>query len=270
MPADKSKTEGYSAPAVEKAFRLLKLVANSREELRLSDLVRHLGYSKSTAHGLVRALTAVGALNQNPNGKRLSLGPAIVELAFRNRNTLQIGERVQPSLDQLRDLTGETVFFGMLSRSRTLIMAAAEAFKPMKISSPPGTSIPLLAGAVGKVFLSGMPDAAAIQIIGQLGLPRYTEASITHVDHYLEELAEVRRSGYAVDRGEYLSGVHAVATALGQHRAMPLAVWVVGFAESMGPKKIDRVVSAILDTAAGLRHLLHTAVSEETARPPDI
>jgi DNA-binding IclR family transcriptional regulator len=209
---------------VEKAFRLLKLVANSREELRLSDLVRHLGFSKSSTHGLVQDLMAVGALNQNPRGKRLSLGPAIVELAFRNRNYLQIGERVQPSLDQLRDLIGETVFFGMLSRSRTLIMAAAEALKPMKISSPPGISIPLMAGAVGKVFLAGMPDAAAIQIIRQLGLPRYTEASITQEGLFLEELAEVRRTGYAVDRGEYLSGVHAVATGLGQHRGMPLAV----------------------------------------------
>jgi DNA-binding IclR family transcriptional regulator len=264
MPAEKPRTDGYNAPAVEKAFRLLKLVANSREELRLSDLVRHLGFSKSTTHGLVQALVAVGALNQNPKGKRLSLGPAIVELAFRNRNYLQIGEQVQPSLDQLRDRIGETVFFGMLSRSRTLIMAAAEALKPMKISSPPGTSIPLMAGAVGKVFLAGMPEATALQVMGQLGLPRYTESSITDAKLYLEQLAEVRHSGYAIDRGEYLSGVNAVATGLGQHRGMPLAVWVVGFAESMGPEKIERVVQAILDTATRLRDLLHTARSTET------
>jgi DNA-binding IclR family transcriptional regulator len=257
MPANPPKTDGYSAPAVDKAFRLLKLVANSREELRLSDLVRHLGYSKSTTHGLVRALIAAGALNQKPRGKRLSLGPVIVELAFRNRNTLQIGERVQPSLDQLRDAIGETAFFGILSRSRTLIMATAEATKPMKISSPPGTSIPLLAGAVGKVLLADMPDTEARQIIRQLGLPRYTDASITDEKRYWKELAKVRQLGYAVDRGEYLSGVNAVATGLGQHDGMALAIWVVGFAEAMDQEKIERVVQAILEMAAKLRRLLN-------------
>ena len=159
MAKNGNGTDGYSAPAVERAFRLLAAVADAAAPPRLSDLARELEFSKSTTHGLVRALTEAGALDQDPGSKRLSLGPTLVELAFKNRKYLSLAEQVQPLLESLRDRIDETVFFGMMNRARTLIAATAEARKAMKISAAPGTTIPLLAGAVGKVFLAGM-DAA--------------------------------------------------------------------------------------------------------------
>ena len=63
-------TAGYQAPAVKKAFQLLKVVAASRKELGLSELAQRLGFSKSTTHGLIRALLQAGALDQSPKQKK--------------------------------------------------------------------------------------------------------------------------------------------------------------------------------------------------------
>ena len=49
MPAKKKTT--YQAPAVQKAFELLKRVAESQSEITLSDLARQLGFSKGTLTG---------------------------------------------------------------------------------------------------------------------------------------------------------------------------------------------------------------------------
>jgi DNA-binding IclR family transcriptional regulator len=98
-------------------------------------------------------------------------------------------------------------------------MATAEAAKPLKISSPPGTSIPLLAGAVGKAFLAQQPKDQVLKIIREHGLSRFTQRSIVKKDDYLAELESVRRRGYAIDNEEYLPGVKAVAMALGNQRA---------------------------------------------------
>ncbi|MCF8053050.1 MAG: IclR family transcriptional regulator [Desulfobacterales bacterium] len=249
-----SSTAGvYSAPAVERAFRLLDAVAVASQPPRLSELARDLGFSKSTTHGLVHALIATGALDQDPDSKRLSLGPAVVELAFKNRNYLFLGEKTRPVLEDLRYRIDETVFFGVMHRARTLIMASAEAHKSMKISASPGTSIPLLAGAVGKVFLSQMDEAGARQTVRNLSLPKFTAASIIDEERYLAEVEQVRQTGVAVDRGEYLSGVNAVAVGLGRRRGVPTAMWVVGFAESMGAEKIGRVAEETLKAASVLR-----------------
>jgi DNA-binding IclR family transcriptional regulator len=254
MPAKKKTT--YQAPAVLKAFELLKRVAAARSEITLSDLSRQLGFSKGTTHGMIQALLQAGALEQGPDRKGFFLGPAVVELAFRSWNYFRVVEYAQPILNELRDRIGETVFLGVLSRSRGLIIATAEAAKPLKISSPPGTFIPLLAGAVGKVFLAQQPAAQAAKIIREHGLTQFTRRSIVAKDDYMEEVEEVRRRGYAVDEEEYLAGVKAVAVALGNQRGLPLAIWVVGFADAMGANAIPGIATETQRAAANLREVL--------------
>jgi DNA-binding IclR family transcriptional regulator len=256
MNPKKKKHPAYQAPAVQKAFELLKLVADARVEITLSDLARQLGFSKGTIHGMIKALLQAGALEQGPKRKGFFLGPAVVEMAFRSWNYFQVVEYAQPVLNELRDRIGETVFLGVLSRSRGLIMATAEATKPLKISSPPGTSIPLLAGAVGKVFLALQPDAEAANIIREHGLTRFTRRSIVKKNDYLAEVEKTRRQGYAVDDEEYLPGVKAVAVALGNQRGLPMAIWVVGFADAMAASVISGIAEETRRAAAKLREVL--------------
>ncbi len=247
---------GYRAPAVHRAFDILRVVAESRREMGVSDLARHLGFSKSTTHGLIQALLKVGALDQNQQGKKYFLGPAMVELAFRNWNYFRVVEHSQPLLDDLRQRINETIFLGALSHWRALIMATAEAVKPLKISSPPGTTIPLLAGAVGKVFLAQHDDDEVSRVLQKKKLPKFTSRSIVSQKAYLKELSHVRMQGYALDNEEYLPGVRAAAIGLGNHRGLPLAIWVVGFAESMNAKAMPRIVQETLNTARQLQLVL--------------
>ncbi len=257
MPSPK-KTEGYQAPAVEKAFRLLRHVADANDAPRLSDLADTLNISKGSAHGLIRALLAAGALIQDTKSKRLSLGPAMVELALKDQTYLTLGFRAQPALDELQNTIHETVFFGMMYPWQALIMSTSEARNPMKISSQPGSTIPLLAGALGKLFLSEKDDGEVEEIIKAQGLPAYTPASIVDRATYMKELARVREAGYAVDQGEYVSGVNALAVSVGDHSRQPLALWVVGFAGSLDEEKIGRIKDSVLATAARLRGDLDT------------
>lgn len=256
MKRNSISTNGYQAPAVQKAFQMLRLVADAKQGLSLSEIAKQLSFSKGTTHGLIQALVKEGALDQKPKDKTFYLGPALVDLAFKSWNYLRVSEKAQPCLDELRDQIGETVFLGILSRTRSIIMATAEASKPIKISSPPGATIPLLAGAVGKVFLAHLDDAQTLKFIRDKGLPSFTPRSITSEKAYLAELAQVRKNGYAQDNEEYLPGVKAVAVSLGNHRGLPLAIWVVGFAGDMGKDVMPAIVQSVLKTAQQLRSVL--------------
>jgi len=135
-------------------------------------------------------------------------------------------------------------------------MATAVPNKPLKISSPPGTTIPLLAGAVGKVFMAQKNDDQVKQLIKKCGLPKFTAQSIVSEKRYLKELASVRKEGYALDNEEYIPGVKAIAVGLGNQRGLPLTIWVVGFADSMKDEIMAQIVPATQDVAKELRALL--------------
>lgn len=261
MAENKSTHAGYKAPAVGKAFELLRVVSRSRKGLSLSELAAELGYSKSTTHGLVHALIHEGALVQANGGKKLFLGSTVVELAFQSWNYLIINRAAQPILEELRKEIGESVFLGVFNRSnaRAIIMATSEATKPLKISSPPGTSISLFAGAVGKVFLAGMEDTRALELIREKGLPRFTENSIVSEEELMRELDRVRKRGWALDDEEYISGVRAVAASIGNLHGLPMAIWVVGFAGNMGKNEIEKITRATIETTEKLHTVLDAA-----------
>ncbi len=250
---DNDQPAGYKAPAVHKAFQLLRSVARSQKSLGIVELAKHLGYSKSTTHGLVHALLREGALTQGTGAHKLYLGPAIAELLFSDWHQEKVNELAQPILNDIRDSISETVILGVRIRNRVLIITTAEASESLKISVPVGSTIPLLGGAVGKVFLSDETPDHAIQLIQKHGLRRYTPRSITDATEYLTELDHVRAQGYAVDIEEYLQGIRAVAVALHNRRGLPAALWVVGISASMDTEKMKKIADIAREKAEKLR-----------------
>ena len=256
MTKSAGKPAGYQAPAVHKAFHLLRTVAESDQPLGLTDLAQLLGYSKSTTHGLVHALLREGALVQGPDGRKLHLGPTVIDLAFSSWNYIKMVEAVQPVIDGLRDRIKETLVLGALICNRILILAAAESADPLKISASPGTVLPLFAGAAGKVFLAAKPPGAVQQLIWENGLPTHTPRSITDEENYFAELEAVRSNGYSVDDEEYLTGVRAVAIALRNVTGPPMAFWAVGLSGRMDDDKIAHAIGVMTAASGKLRNML--------------
>lgn len=259
--ASPKKAPGYQAPAVHKAFEVLRAVASEpNQELGMTELSRKLGYSKSTTHGLVHALLREGALVQEASGRKFFVGPLIVDLGLSAWNYLQVINLAQPVITEIKELVNETVFLGVLVRNRVFIVATAETANSIKISGVPGSSISLFAGAVGKAILSNMVASKVHQLIEENGLPRYTSRSITNENDYFLELKQVRNQGYAIDNEEYLSGVKAVAMAMRNQKGPPMAVWVVGFSQTMQDAKIQHVINVTTKRVSKLREILDASL----------
>jgi len=178
-------------PAVERSFRILDLLSRSPSPLGTSAVARRLRLAKSTAHGLLRSLEAVGAVQEAH--QRYRLGPTVERLAT-------IGElrrRWRPVLQRLADESGETAFLGQMRGSRVAIVDEVLGAGSPVISGPAGGFVPASAGAIRKV-LAGQRTA--------------------------------------VDLGEYLQGVNAVAAAVPGG-----VVWVAGFAARLTPERLESV-----------------------------
>ncbi len=259
--------QAYQAPTVGKAFQILELVCRAMHGPSLSELSRELGMGKSTTLGIASALVQTGALVRDPGTKRYGPGPALLRLGQKAWGRIDITAAARPHLEALRDSTGESVFLGVHWGQDVTILDIALSPQDLRISAPVGTSIPLLAGATGKVILGQMDEARALSIVRSRGLVAYTPRSITDEDRYMEELRKVRRIGYATDHGEYLGDVNAVACTVHVHGGTAAAIWVVGFGSSMNEVEIHRIAREVVVAAkaVGSSLLALARVKEPTA-----
>jgi DNA-binding IclR family transcriptional regulator len=198
------------------------------------------------------AMEDVGAVERNASTKRYKLGLSLLELGKLAYSQVDLRGLTRPILEQLMEKVQETVFLGLLNGQRWIIMDVVESMQDLKITSPIGTSIPLFAAATGKVFLAGMDEKKALNMIKTKGLPRFTDRSVTDPDQYIKEISEVKQKGYAVDDEEYLSGVRAVAAPIEALEGHFVALWVVGFKERLNDDKMDFAALKVKEAAESI------------------
>ncbi|MBW1722086.1 MAG: IclR family transcriptional regulator [Deltaproteobacteria bacterium] len=241
--------EGYRAPSVEKAFRILRLLSLSERGLGISELAKRLSMSKGTIHGITSALEKVGAVRRDPSTKRYTLGYTLFELGRRAIGQVDLKQLARPVMENLMQKTQASVFLGVLNRDHVTILDVVESTSDFKITSPVGTTIPILAGAVGKVLMACLSEAQVMNIVGALGLHKYTEHSITSPGEYFEQIRKVRDKGYAEDDEEYIPGVRAVAAPIQGLGDTLYAVWAVGFKAILDDEKMKLVARETRDAA---------------------
>jgi len=229
----------YGAPSVKKAFAILSAISSSKNGLGVSDLAKKLKMAKSTVHGMTSALEELGAVMRYPLTKKYKLGFALLEIGRSAYSQIDLQSSARPVTEELMEKTQTSVFLGILNWDHVTILDIVEARRDLNITAPVGSTIPLFAGAVGKVFLAAMEKEQATKIISSKGLPRFTDNSIVDMDMYFNELRQVKEKGYAVDDEEYIMGVRAVASpliGLGQLRS---AIWAVGFKASLDESQMQ-------------------------------
>jgi IclR family KDG regulon transcriptional repressor len=241
-------SSNYKAPIVKKAFSILRLLSKSDPGLTISDLARGLPISKSTVFGIVSALEEAGAVVRDEGTLRYSLGLTLFELGRAVEARIDLKDIARPHMEELMEKTGESVFLGTRSGNTVVILDTIESTKDLKITAPVGARIPLLAGAIGKVFLAALPEDR----VRTVKLRRFTSNSITDPQRYLEQVEQARRDGYALDDEEYIQGVRAVAAPIANGVSRISAIWVVGFTASMSDENMRRIATETKRTAAAI------------------
>lgn len=233
----------YGAPSVKKAFEILGALSSSKEGLGVSEIARGLNMAKSTVHGMTSTLEELGAVMRDPQTKRYRLGLTLFELDRLAYSQIDLKTLARPIMEELMEKTQASVFLGISSWDHVTILDIVESRQDLKITAPIGTTIPLFAGAVGKVFLASMKEEQTEKIIRSKGLTRFTENTIVDPEVYYQELRRVRKMGYAVDDEEYILGVRAVASPIVGLGQLMSAIWVVGFKASLDEKKMKALIT---------------------------
>lgn len=190
---------------VDRISQIVEAVSRSPHGMTLAELSGKLQAPKSSVHQLLNGLSATGYVVEHAG--RFSLGPApfvltllgnqvaaqqidhdvFLRLSQRIRCSVAVGIRVGDALIQI-DCAGDDPaleFTARVHSRRSLVAAAA-----------------------GKILLAALPVTEMDQLL--LDLSPHEEE---HVQTFLAELPEIRRTGLAYNRSVTVPGLHAVATA---------------------------------------------------------
>ncbi|HXW77705.1 MAG TPA: IclR family transcriptional regulator [Candidatus Eremiobacteraceae bacterium] len=238
-------------PAVAKAFRLLDLLSTSPEPLGVSELSRRLGMGKSTIHGLVTTLRSFGAVEPVDGAKRYRIGRGLHALAMRSAGRVDLRSIARPSLERLAAQTEQSSFLGVVADDHVTILDLVHGKPAMSVSAPVGSTIPLLAGAVGKAVLSAWDPARRADFLHAKPLPKFTLKTVADPAAYEEAVQQTIARGVALDVDEYVDGMRAAAApVLDASGQLAAVIWIAAFA-----RHIDD--AALADAAVAVSREAH-------------
>ncbi len=247
--------------AVERALGLLELLARAGGRLGLSELAERSGLPLGTVHRLLATLVATGAVRQEAD-RRYALGPALIPIG--DAATRLLGDWAQPFLVRLVEASGETANLAVLDDDHVLYLAQAPGRHRMRMFTEVGRRVAPHTTAVGKVLLAWRDEAQVRRTLSRSDLAPRTAHSITSVRGFLDELARVRRQGWAVDDEEEEEGVRCLAVPVGPGASAVAAVSVSGPAVRLQHGD-PAVLRALHDVAADLADRLGASAVELSA-----
>jgi DNA-binding IclR family transcriptional regulator len=244
-------------PAVDTACRVLETLRDSADPLGVSELARRLGMGKSTVHGLLTTLDALGMIDAVNGGRRYRIGRGLQALASRSAGGIDLRGLARSRLEALAASSGQTAFLGLPARDTVTILDMVHGPPAMSVSAPAGSSIPLLAGAVGKAVLAAWPEARREAYLAGRTLPRFTGRTLIDPQRYRAAVRRAAERGFAVDVDEYVDGIRAAAAAIVGRGGEPAGVlWVAGFARHIDDAALDEIAKSVAVAARGIGALL--------------
>lgn len=244
--------DGDAVRSVDRAAALLIALGDSQGEAGVTELARRLGLHKSTASRLLATLEKRGLVEQDEESGKYRLGLIVIRLAERAERTLDLRAISMPELERLARSTRETTGLGVLEGDQLLTVAQAAGPNLVAMGDWTGRCVPTHSVASGKVLLASLPEREVLRLVRR-GLDRFTERTITQLEPLLEELARVRRRGFATAFGEFEAGLNAVAAPVHDARgAVIAAVDVWGPAFRVTPARVPELVQHVRAAAGAL------------------
>lgn len=248
--------------SVERALAVLRAFDDTQTEFGISELARRLNLSKSIVMRLVATLRDAGFLERTPGNDKYRIGLAAFEIGALYHVGATLRREAEPLVQSLAEQFGYSAYIGTLSGGRAVYVSVIEGPGPIRVGPRIGSSAPAHTTAAGKVLLAHLPADELDRYLATADLAPETPQSIISRTVLRQELSRVREQGYAINRGEHLHGVGAIAAPVFTRHGAAIASISVAFPLYLVPEdRWPAIATAVMDTAYTVSRRLGTAAS---------
>jgi DNA-binding IclR family transcriptional regulator len=239
------------APAITRAAAVLRLLGRSEAPLGVQAIARELGLVPSTCLYVLRALTEEGLVAFDADTKRYALDAGVLTLARQWLRRDRFADLSQPVLDRLAQGFGLTMLgvqiFGL---DRIVVIAMSQSSQNFQLSTQVGSRFPALISATGRL-IAAYGEVPLGELRARFEKLRWDDPP--GFAAWLEQVAETRERGFAVDAGNYIAGVTVAAVPVWKAAGRPShALVAIGIGAALRGELLAELERALIEAGRGL------------------
>ena len=253
MPNQTTSRRRNTIQSVDRAARILEILASGPRRLGVSEIAERLGLPRPTVHGLLQTLQAHGFVEQDRESDKYQLGAGLLHLGNSYLDLNELRGRSIVHAERLAQRVRAAVRVGVLHGASVLVVHHVfrpdSAFQVLEV----GAQLPAHASALGKAILAFGPDHV-VDDLTEGELPRLTRRTLD-ARGLRRELAQIREQGWGRERDEAVLGESSVAAAIFDRAGHAVgAIGVVGDTGTLLPRATPArdLVAPVTEAARGV------------------
>ncbi len=156
--------------SVARALEIMELIAQSKEDLTISEISKFLAIPKSTTFDILYTLLEKGYLEQtSEKQKTFRLGMKLFQTGAHYLDRTPFRDVAHATLENLVETAGETAFLAILNKDELVYLDKIESPNSVRTSARIGSSNPLYCTGLGKAILATLPDDEVRAILKRAG-----------------------------------------------------------------------------------------------------
>jgi IclR family KDG regulon transcriptional repressor len=229
---------------------VLGLFTPERPALSLVEVAKALDLYPSTAHRLLNTLEDGGLLRREESSGLYRLGLRLLQLSDHVMADFDVRNIAGPHLRALVHEFGEAVSLSCLDDGHVVYLDSVLGTHSFSLVNRVGARQPAYRVASGRAMLAHLPEETERLIKSGLD-PGSPATPMARPARLRSELAGIFKRGYAIDKGTAVEGFNAVAAAILDFSAAPVAAITVLAPSGRLPDKAMRTVGARVSEIAG-------------------
>ena len=217
--------------SVGRVMEVFELLRSTQRPLTGTDVVRALGYPKSSANAILKSLVELGYLTFDrkhmtyfPSLNLTELGEWVPTILLGSGQTLNL-------LAELNEATSETVTLSMQNNLSMQFLRAIPGTFPISLQIGEGYMAPLFGTGVGTALLATKTDEEVVELAAAANSQIKRRRDKIDINAVLSEIAQARSDGFAAAYDRLLEDTGAIAMPMPQvveGRQLVLAVAGLG------------------------------------------
>lgn len=239
----------YKNQSLERGFQILEYLDSSPSGRAVSEVARATGLHRATAHRLLEVLCGLGYAYK-ASDRRYWIGYAMHVFGHPASVVARVSHHAHSYLVKLAHEVDETVNLGFLEGIQAVVVDRVTTDRAHRSDVQIGGYFDAHATSLGKALLSIRPPEDVQANYKATRLNAYTGTTITDLPGLMRELAEIRKTGYAVNNEERSPGIRSVAAPLiNPHGRAMFAISVTGPRARLEDARIPRIGARIQEVA---------------------
>lgn len=239
----------YNAPALDKAFLIIELLANNPQGLLASEMSVALGRSLGELFRIVVVMEEAGYLQKSKITDRYTVTYKFLDVAYRATPARKLVVAAQPEMQALAAAIGQSCHLVVVQGGEGLIIAREENPGVRGFALRVGASIDLVQSCSGSVLLAFSPEDAAERLLARAAALRKEPIGQSAL---AARLVKVREEGYSLRKSPVSRGVTDISCPIFGFDGELLAALTVPFLELIDGSQlvsIDEACTEINQTA---------------------